>query len=709
MKKNKLSVGIQLIAAIAMLFPFQLNVENVLAQEDASAETLEEITPENVQELELLRWIGQGAYRGYLAQQADGDLLAAGTSAGVALLDKANGAQVGFIPIGLEPTALSISPDGTTLAVVVNLPTGELGGSMIHQFRFYSLPEGEEKSDAIQDLGECGGSNIWGGIAFTPDGSELVFEREHGGGETEKKFCVLSLEEGVKRTKVVSQDATMAVSPKGDYVAAVDKQDDKVSIYATADFSLVAELETSQTGYPYELSFSSNGRYVGLSMLYDENKDFQVWNLEDGQLIFSGSPSTEEDLVTSFDVDANGDTVFLGTQSGYVEIISTNTGKMEKQLGPFTWEGHALVMNLGGETSSVQASMIKSVMLSQDGRSLILSEDLNTYGQSGDIHIFQLPEGEEAFTFNGPSLGGESLEIAFSPDSRRIAMVGSADGKVEVFGTQDGQLLMELNGHSQVANKAAFSPDGKLIATCSDDNTIRLWDVQTGDSMGTLTGHQGRVNRIAFSPDSTWLVSGADDNTIRRWDVADGKLLETLELGNENWRVEFLDVMNDNASVVYRISKYPSPYIGYIQKQELWDTENGETKPIGGSDLFITNLSNGKDLFLGYGYSQYAGGRVVGTLQADGSMMVTSVFSSPYGNGALAQPDISLNKKLVICGNGFGMHAWELSGNNMNFIGLVATEEPAPSYGMEYLFSPDGKYVAYTDGGVAYLMGVKEK
>ncbi len=67
--------------------------------------------------------------------------------------------------------------------------------------------------------------------------------------------------------------------------------------------------------------------------------------------------------------------------------------------------------------------------------------------------------------------------------------------------------LVSQTGHSGPVHSVAFSPDGKTLASGSEDHTVNLWEVSTGKLLRTLEGHSDVVNSVAFSPDGKTLAS----------------------------------------------------------------------------------------------------------------------------------------------------------------------------------------------------------
>lgn len=124
--------------------------------------------------------------------------------------------------------------------------------------------------------------------------------------------------------------------------------------------------------------------------------------------------------------------------------------------------------------------------------------------------------------------------IAFSPDGLLIAFreqpnTVTIKSMLQIINEQPETTVSELIGHFQPITDIAFSPDGNLVATASDDSTISLWNPRSGEEIRILMGHTAPITQILFTADSSLIISASTDHTIRVWDTETGESLAVLE------------------------------------------------------------------------------------------------------------------------------------------------------------------------------------
>src|SRR5262245_22882539 len=102
----------------------------------------------------------------------------------------------------------------------------------------------------------------------------------------------------------------------------------------------------------------------------------------------------------------------------------------------------------------------------------------------------------------------------------RVALAALLIAPLASPSTARGQEAVRvLDAHRGSVLDVAFSPDGKVLASCSRDRTIKFWHPATGKLLRTLTDHTADVYSVAFSPRGDLLASGSRDRSVRLWDA----------------------------------------------------------------------------------------------------------------------------------------------------------------------------------------------
>jgi WD40 repeat protein len=277
--------------------------------------------------------------------------------------------------------------------------------------------------------------------------------------------------------------------------------------------------------------------------------------------------------------------VQLACWSNKINEQSYGWFELPSNIVSFSADGQTLALSLGDNTINLwnvlngqllrtlegHAGRVTAVRFAPDGRTLVSSS------KDGTIKVWDVQTGEQLYTLAKYQLQINS--IAFSPNGRELVI---ASGEylfsfrfrgypIRFWDTQTGRTSQVLKGDDGSARSVAFSPDGRMIASASQDGSVRIWDAQSQQALLTLRGHSQEAVAVVFSPDSRMLASGSSDETVKLWDTQNGKLLYSLE-GHNN-AVTSITFSADGQTLA---SASPDFWTTTVVVK-LWNTQTGQS------------------------------------------------------------------------------------------------------------------------------------
>ncbi|MFI9408450.1 nSTAND1 domain-containing NTPase [Nocardia gamkensis] len=537
-----------------------------------------------------------------VAFSPDGQRVAVGRNTGIELWDA----------VTAQPSSSSMTGAAVDVKMMAFSPDGQriVSGGLLGTLQLWDVRAGQQISSVLSGAGETVVR-----VAFRPDGQPIAAVRSNG--VIRLRDATTARQIGPALTGDGNGVRDIAFSPDGSRM-----------IFGDADGTLRLRDTTTgeQIGAPWNgdgdgavvaVSFSPDGKRV---VSADSNHAVRLWDTVTGRPI--GTALTgHTDLVADVVFSADGTEVVSGGRDGSVRIWDVASIALTYQNSAFdalavSPDGNRIVS--GGEDGVVQMWDVRSaqpigrpmtghtgavtqVAFSPDGRRIASAS------VDGTARLWNADTGE---LFGGPLVGhrGVLWGVAFSPDGARL--VTSGERRWRWWDVESGQPLdaPPAIGHPLMGTAVTVSPDGRVLAAGSDQvPSVLLFDVATGKAPNSLgIGTTGSVQSAAFSPDGKTIASAADSRIIL-WDAASAQQSAILQ---------------GHTEAVSKVAFSPDgrvlASVGLDRTIRLWDIPSGQPRaaPLTGHTAAITDVAFLPD------------GKTIGTSGVDGTIKLTPVYSA---------------------------------------------------------------------------------
>ena len=308
-------------------------------------------------------------------------------------------------------------------------------------------------------------------------------------------------------------------SPSGDLIVTTDEK--FAQLWDTKSYQLRFTLPHADT--VYDAVFSHDGK-----MLYTAcgNGTIGVWDVASGapRRVFNtlgNSPryylltlSPDERMIAAIDID--GATVSVWDTINGTQLAALSNDGMGFPSLAFTANSQWLASTGGEEARIFDVHAWKQTFSVPHVRRLAASPTTPSVALSslnGDIAIWDIPGSQRAHHLR--EVGAAAERLAFSPDGKLLA--SASPGQSEIWDTQTGKLEGQIAGRRSKVYSLEFDHDARLLLSSYGDGSAVISDVALRVAAATFESDDGVADRARFSADSRTVVVASRSGHATVW------------------------------------------------------------------------------------------------------------------------------------------------------------------------------------------------